>query len=113
MGVTRRSPRPGSLDPLARRRSGKQARSRLGADDIERARRLLRLDEEERRRLSLALHETVTQTLAALATNLDLIEQQAPALAGRTRGLLAASRSIARNCFQQLRLLTDQLSPPL
>jgi len=82
-------------------------------DELERARRMLRLDEEERRRLSLALHETVTQSLAALATNLDLIDQQAPALAGRTRGLLAASRSIARNCFQQLRLLTDQLSPPL
>jgi signal transduction histidine kinase len=88
--------------------------SRLSrVDELERARRMLRLDEEERRRLSLALHETVTQSLAALATNLDLIDQQAPALASRTRGLLAASRSIARNCFQQVRLLTDQLSPPL
>jgi len=113
MGVTRRSPRPGSLDPLARRRSGKQARSRLGADDIERARRLLRLDEEERRRLSLALHETVTQTLAALATNLDLIEQEATTLGGRTRRLLLTSRHIVRDCFRHVRLLTDQLSPPL
>ena len=82
-------------------------------DELERARRMLRLDEEERRRLSLALHETVTQSLAALATNLDLIDQQAPALGGRTQSLLAASRSIARECFQQVRLLTDQLSPPL
>jgi hypothetical protein len=82
-------------------------------DELERARRMLRLDEEERRRLSLALHETVTQSLAALATNLDLIDQQAQALGGRTRSLLAASRSIARDCFQQVRLLTDQLSPPL
>jgi signal transduction histidine kinase len=82
-------------------------------DELERARRMLRLDEEERRRLSLALHETVTHSLAALATNLDLIDQQVAALGGRTRGLLAASRSIARQCFQQVRLLTDQLSPPL
>jgi signal transduction histidine kinase len=82
-------------------------------DELERARRMLRLDEEERRRLSLALHETVTQSLAALTTNLDLLDQQAPALGGRTRGLLAASRFIARHCFQQVRLLTDQLSPPL
>jgi signal transduction histidine kinase len=82
-------------------------------DELERARRMLRLDEEERRRLSLALHETVTQSLAALATNLDLIDQQSSALGGRTRGLLTASRSIARQCFQQVRLLTDQLSPPL
>jgi signal transduction histidine kinase len=82
-------------------------------DELERARRMLRLDEEERRRLSLALHETVTQSLAALATNLDLIDQQAPSLGGRTRSLLAASRFIARHCFQQVRLLTDQLSPPL
>jgi signal transduction histidine kinase len=112
MGVTRRSTRPGSLDSLARRRTGKQARSRLGGDDIERARRLLRIDEEERRRLSLALHETVTQALAALAMNLDLIEHEA-ALGGRTRRLLLTSRHIVRDCFRHVRMLTDQLSPPL
>ncbi|HUK33981.1 MAG TPA: histidine kinase [Vicinamibacterales bacterium] len=102
----------GALNAETSRTPTKAPRSSR-ADELERARRLLRLDEEERRRLSLALHESVTQSLAALTTNLDLIEQQATALGGRTRGLLATSRSIARQCFQQVRLLTDQLSPPL
>jgi signal transduction histidine kinase len=101
----RRSPAP------AARHTRKQARPRLD-DDIERARRLLRVDEEERRRLSLALHRDVTQPLAALATNLDLIEQQA-SLVGDARRLLLTSRRIVRDCFRQLRVLTDQLSPPL
>jgi len=104
-----------ALDPGTLKRGPVRAKAaRLSrVDELERARRMLRLDEEERRRLSLALHETVTQSLAALATNLDLIDQQASALGGRARGLLAASRFIARHCFQQVRLLTDQLSPPL
>src|SRR5215472_3849217 len=104
-----------TLDPGRLKRVPVRAKAaRLNrVDELERARRMLRLDEEERRRLSLALHESVTQSLAALATNLDLIDQQASALGGRTRGLLATSRFIARHCFQQVRLLTDQLSPPL
>ncbi len=96
----------------APRRSDAQTRAQRD-DYVEWARRMLRVDEEERRRLSLALHKTVTQSLAALATNLDLIDQQATFLPEGTRGLLLASRLMARDCFKQLRLLTDQLSPPL
>jgi len=94
------------------RRAAKPARDRP-EDGVERARRLLRVDEEERRRLSLALHKNVTQSLAALATNLDLIEQRVTLVGGRTRGLLLTSRQIVRECFRQVRALTDQLSPPL
>jgi len=112
MGSTRRSTSPGRSIALLPRRAVKQARA-TPKDGVERARRLLRVDEEERRRLSLALHKNVTQSLAALATNLDLIEQQTTLVGGRTRGLLLASRQIVRECFRQVRLLTDQLSPPL
>lgn len=90
----------------------KQARAVVD-DDLERARRLLRVDEEERRRVALALHTSVTQSLAALSANLDLIEQQSPMLSGATRGLLLTSRLLARDCFSQIRSLTDQLAPPL
>ena len=112
MGSTRRSTSPRRSVALLPRRAAKPARARQ-KDGVERARRLLRVDEEERRRLSLALHRNVTQSLAAVATNLDLIEQQATLVGGRTRGLLLASRQIVRDCFRQVRLLTDQLSPPL
>ena len=107
MGSTRRSTSPRRSVALLPRRAAKPARVRP-TDGVERARRLLRVDEEERRRLSLALHRNVTQPLAALATNLDLIEQQATLAGGRTRGLLLASRQIVRDCFRQLRLLTSE-----
>lgn len=113
MSVSQRSASPkhhGSAAP--RRERGKQARAVVD-DDLERARRLLRVDEEERRRISLALHNSVTQSIAALAANLDLIEQQSAVLGGTTRGLLQTSRLIVRDCFRQLRSLTDQLAPPL
>jgi signal transduction histidine kinase len=83
------------------------------AENLERTRRRLQIAEDEQRRVSRALHDSVTQALAALATNLDLIDQHAPAISARTRGLLATSRRIARHCFLELRLLTDRLSPPL
>lgn len=77
------------------------------------ARRMLYAHEEERRRLSLALHDSMTQSLAALATNIDLIERSAAALSPRTRAVVAETRFIARQCFQQVRRLTDHLYPPL
>ena len=94
------------------RQTGKRPRPTL-AESLERTRQRLQLAEDEQRRVSRALHDSVTQALAALATNLDLIDQHAPALSARTRGLLATSRRIARHCFLELRLLTDRLSPPL
>lgn len=77
------------------------------------ARQLLYAHEEERRRLSLALHDSMTQSLAALATNVDLIERSASVLSPRTRAVVAETRFIARQCFQQVRRLTDHLYPPL
>jgi hypothetical protein len=79
----------------------------------EESRRLLYAHEEERRRLSLALHDSMTQSLAALATNVDLIERSASVLSPRTRAVVAETRFIARQCFQQVRRLTDHLYPPL
>jgi hypothetical protein len=77
------------------------------------ARRLVHAHEDERRRLSLALHDSMTQSLAALATNVDLIERSASVLSPRTRAVVAETRFIARQCFQQVRRLTDHLYPPL
>ena len=77
------------------------------------ARQLLFAHEEERRRLSLALHDSMTQSQAALATNVDLIERSAAVLSPRTRAIVAETRFIARQCFQQVRRLTDHLYPPL
>jgi glucose-6-phosphate-specific signal transduction histidine kinase len=79
----------------------------------EESRQRLYAHEEERRRLSLALHDSMTQSLAALSTNVDLIERSASVLSPRTRAIVAETRFIARQCFQQVRRLTDHLYPPL
>ena len=88
--------------PLKRQRTNPRAE----------ARRLLQAHDEERRRVSLTLHDQVTQTLAALATNVDLIEQSAQ-LTPRARGILGETRTLARQCFRQVRQLSDELYPLL
>jgi len=75
--------------------------------------RLLRLQDEERRRVALDLHDSTAQYLAALAMNLDLVEKGAAALDTQAYGALARSRSLAEQCFEEVRALAYQLHPPL
>ena len=74
---------------------------------------LLRSHQEERRRLSLGLHQSITHALAVLSANLDLIAPNAAALSPRASSVLAESRSVARQAFRDSRRLTDQLRPQL
>ena len=75
--------------------------------------RLLTLQDEERRRLALDLHDPIGQRLAALAMNLDVIEQTAKALDARSRRALAESRSLADQCAREVRTFAYLLHPPL
>lgn len=75
--------------------------------------RLLTLQDEERRRLALDLHDPIGQRLAALAINLDVIEQTAKALDARSRRALAESRSLADQCAREVRTFAYLLYPPL
>jgi signal transduction histidine kinase len=69
--------------------------------------------DDVRRRVSARLHSSITQSLAALTANLDLIAGSAQQLTPARRRLLGESRAIARDCFQQVRALADELHPPL
>jgi signal transduction histidine kinase len=75
--------------------------------------RLLTLQDEERRRLALDLHDPIGQRLAALAINLDVIGQTAKALDARSRRALAESRSLADQCAREVRTFAYLLHPPL
>ena len=75
--------------------------------------RLLTLQDEERRRLALDLHDSTGQCLAALAINLDVIERTAKALDGRSRRALAESRSLVDQCAREVRTFAYLLHPPL
>ena len=69
--------------------------------------------DEERRRVSARLHSSITQSLSALTANLDLIAGSGQHLTPARRRLLGETRALARDCFQQVRALADELHPPL
>ena len=75
--------------------------------------RLLTLQDEERRRLALDLHDSTAQRLAALSMNLDVVEGARQALDARARRALAESRTLAEQCSREVRTLAYLLHPPL
>ena len=75
--------------------------------------RLLTLQDEERRRLALDLHDSTAQCLAALTMNLDVVEGTGEARGARARRALAESRSLAERCTREVRTFAYLLHPPL
>src|SRR4030095_14103188 len=75
--------------------------------------RLLTLQDDERRRLALELHDSTAQNLVVLAMNLTLLEQSEPALSANSRETLVDSRSLADECCRDVRMRAFLLHPPL
>lgn len=77
------------------------------------SRGVLRLQEEERGRLSRDLHDGIGQMLTALKIQLELVEKEAeknhPPLVDR----LAAVREMAERCLGDVRQLSRILRPPM
>jgi signal transduction histidine kinase len=75
--------------------------------------RLLYVQDEERRRLAVDLHDSTAQLLTALIVNLDLLQQGIGDLDKPTPQLLADSRSLADQCAREIRTFAYLLHPPL
>jgi len=75
--------------------------------------RVLRLQDEERRRIARELHDTTAQSLAALAMNLSVVKEGAPDIGARARTCLSESLELAEQCSRELRILSYLLHPPL
>jgi PAS domain S-box-containing protein len=73
--------------------------------------RLLRLEDEERRRLARELHDATAQLLAALAMNLAVVSESAESLPPRARGALAEGVSLADQCLGEIRTVSYLLHP--
>jgi PAS domain S-box-containing protein len=72
--------------------------------------RLLRLQDEERRRIARELHDSLGQYLTALKINLELArEAEEP----RKRELLADAVKLADGCLTETRTISHLLHPPL
>ena len=73
--------------------------------------RLLRLQDEERRKIARELHDSTAQSLAALEMNMSLLE---PVMGDEyLQRIVAETRQIARDCCLELRTISYLLHPPL
>jgi signal transduction histidine kinase len=75
--------------------------------------KLLRAQDEERRRLAKELHDTTAQNVAMMIMDLGVINQSAEALAPNARTALSDCVSLAQQSMRELRTLSYQLHPPM
>jgi PAS domain S-box-containing protein len=75
--------------------------------------RLLRLQDEERRRLARELHDSVGQIFAALSMNLGILRSQFHALDERGAQAIAENAQLIEQGNRQIRTISHLLHPPL
>jgi PAS domain S-box-containing protein len=75
------------------------------------SRRILRVEDEERRRLARELHETSAQWLAALSMNLSVVSESADLLSPRTRAAMVESIALTERCLREIRTVSYLLHP--
>jgi PAS domain S-box-containing protein len=73
--------------------------------------RLLKLEDEWRRRLARELHDTTAQLLAALSMNLAVVNESAALLNPRTRAAMAEAVALADQCLREVRTVSYLLYP--
>src|SRR3984893_225867 len=74
--------------------------------------RLLRLQDEERRRIARELHDSVGQTLAALSMNLSAVRADVERLTA-TAANLTDSEGLVQEMSKEVRTISHLLHPPL
>jgi PAS domain S-box-containing protein len=74
---------------------------------------LLRLQDEERRRIARDLHDSTGQNLVALATILSQLHASIPSSARKWRKLASECQDLADRCIREVRTLSYLLHPPM
>jgi PAS domain S-box-containing protein len=74
---------------------------------------LLRLQDEERRRIARDLHDSTGQDLVALATVLSQLRVSIPSSSRKSRKLASQCRALANQCIREVRTLSYLLHPPM
>jgi two-component system CheB/CheR fusion protein len=74
---------------------------------------LLRIQDEERRRFARELHDSTSQSLAALTMNMNRLVQSVPATDSDLRAILAESQELAQSSIKEIRTVSYMLHPPL
>ena len=77
------------------------------------SRAVLRLQEEERRRIARDLHDGIGQSLTALKIALELLEQDAARQGPDLSARAASARELAEMCLAEVRQLAHVLRPQM
>jgi PAS domain S-box-containing protein len=96
----------GMVEDISERKQAEEALRQLSGQ-------LLRMQDEERRRIARELHDTTAQSLAALAINLSVVKDSVPDLSPRARTCLSESLELVKECSREIRTLSYLLHPPL
>ncbi|HEU5180339.1 MAG TPA: chemotaxis protein CheB [Candidatus Polarisedimenticolia bacterium] len=88
-------------------------RRRIEEERRELAVRLMRSQDEERRRLARELHDTTGQNLVAMRMNLSLVRDRIAKLDPKLQQAISESNELADQCIRELRTLSYLLHPPL
>jgi PAS domain S-box-containing protein len=75
--------------------------------------RLLRFQDEERRRIARELHDSTGQNLVALATMLGQLRSSVPSADRKSRRLLSECKALTDRCIREVRTLSYLLHPPV
>lgn len=100
----------GELELRVRERTADLDSANLSLRDL--STRLMKLQDEERRRIARELHDSVGQTLAALAMNLALVRSDVERLS-KIANALNDSESLVRDMSTEVRTISHLLHPPL
>lgn len=74
---------------------------------------VLRMQDQERRRIARELHDTTVQRLAALGMNLAVLERDLPGIGTEAQDLLGECHRLVDQSVRELRTLSYLLHPPL
>jgi signal transduction histidine kinase len=75
--------------------------------------RLLKMQDDERRRIARDLHDSVGQLLAAISMNMAVIEKETDKLSADARKAFLENRSFVQQVLQGIRTMSHLLHPPL
>jgi len=75
--------------------------------------RLIRLQDDERRKVSRELHDSLGQYLTSIKINLELVKRESTSIEQRHRALLMESAETLERCVQEVRAVSYLLHPPL
>jgi PAS domain S-box-containing protein len=88
---------------------------RLHADEAQRelSAKLMRLQDEERRRISRELHDMTGPVMSSVLMNLAILERDSGVLSEKGRAALQEAKALARRCSSEIRTMCYLLHPPL